>query len=160
MSEPPQIAPGAKSLDAPNDPDIAFLFALWQKKCGKRTMPSRADFDPAEFRRLLPYIFLIDVEADDGAFRTRLVGDEIVRFLGHTPPKGKSPMASFTPEGWGGFRIILEHVVKSRTPIFRAGRAYWSIERSYKKFEACVLPLSTDDTAVNMIIGAVKFANK
>ena len=152
----PHAGLGAKFLDAPADPELVALVALWRNKCGERTMPSRADFDPAEFARLLPNIFLIDVEAG-GAFRTRLTGEEVVQFLGRNP-KGKPPMESFAGEGSAAFEQILELVVKSRAPIFRAGRAYWSPTRSYKNFEACILPLSADGATVNMILGAVKLA--
>lgn len=151
-----QAAVGARFLDAPADPELAAFLALWEKRRGARAMPARADFDPGDFGRLLPNIALFDVEAGSGAFRTRLVGQEIVEFLGRNP-KGEPPSASFTPEGGAMFERILGRVAQDKKPVFRTGDAYWSARRSYRKFEACFLPLSADGETVNMILGCIKF---
>jgi hypothetical protein len=47
---------------------------------GGRVMPARADIDPGEIPRLLPYIIMHTVAAD---YTIHLVGEEIVRFTGH-----------------------------------------------------------------------------
>lgn len=152
---PARAAVGATFLDAPVDPDLVSFLALWHRKRGARAMPARADFDPSDFTRLLPTIALFDVEPG-GGFRTRLVGQEIVDFLGRNP-RGEPPSASFTPEGGAMFEHILARVVATKGPVFRAGSAYWSTRRSYRTFEACFMPLSADGETVIMILGCVKF---
>jgi hypothetical protein len=85
-----------------------------------------------------------------------VVGGNIVDFFGRTT-KGLPAGSLMQPEGYRGFMQLLDGVVQRRAPIFRAGRAYWSRDRAHRRFEACFLPLSSDDRTVDMILGAVKF---
>ena len=47
-------------------------------------MPRRADIDPTEMPRLLPYVRLVDV-LGPGRYRYRLVGTEVHQFHGSNP---------------------------------------------------------------------------
>lgn len=154
MVLPRDIAPRAEFLDAPSDPDLAQLYHLWRNKRGLRLMPSRVDFDPAEFHALLPNVFIVDVR---DAFKVRVAGEAIVEFFGRST-QGHPAGTFMRPEGSDALVRLLNLVVESRAPIFRAGQAYWSENNPHMRFEACFLPLSSDDKAVNMILAAVKFA--
>ncbi len=69
-------------------PDLAFrtqlvvpeqrqLYDYWRDCCAHRTMPSRHDISPMDFPKLLPYISLVDVDAEAGRFRVRLAGTRL-----------------------------------------------------------------------------------
>jgi hypothetical protein len=77
-------------LDRPRDPDLAELYELWLTKRRTRLMPSRSEFDPAEFRKLLPTIQLYDVGRVEGTYKVRLVGSALVELAGRNNT-GKPP---------------------------------------------------------------------
>jgi hypothetical protein len=154
VNEPP-----AKSLDLPRDPDLQALYRLWIAKRGLRLMPSKSDFDPAEFKRLLAGVVLMEAGPPGGPYIVRLVGENIVDFFGRTT-KGQPAGLMMRPEGYRVFMQLLDGVVESRAPVFRAGTTYWSREKTDKQFEACFLPLSSDDKVVDIILGAIKFGRR
>src|ERR1700733_6159734 len=53
------------------------LEEYWRSVLQNRAMPARRDIDPADLRRLLPNIFLLDVVERGTRFRWRLVGTRI-----------------------------------------------------------------------------------
>jgi hypothetical protein len=158
MTQPADFAPGAAFIDAPRDADLRALHDLWLSKRGTRQLPSRADFDPSEFKPLLPDFFVYDVEPTDGSFTVRLIGERLRDFIGRNI-RGKRAGSAFQPEGTAALLRILDLTVKQRTPIFRTGRAYFLRDKNYKQFEACLLPVSADGVTVNMILGAVRVSN-
>jgi hypothetical protein len=150
---PKGLAPPARFLDAPENPELVRFYHLWRNKRGLRLMPSKSDFDPAEFTALLPDVFIMQV---DGPYTVRLVGERVVEFFGRTT-KGH-PAGTFTSaEGRDAMEQLMDFVVECRTPIFRAGATYWSESKPHKRFEACFLPLSSNDRSVDAILAAAKF---
>lgn len=55
--------------------------AYWNSRRGDRAMPTRADLDPADIRRLLPNVVLIDVLHEPLDFCFRLLGTEVDRIV-------------------------------------------------------------------------------
>ena len=68
-----QASFGDRVIEPRND-QLKALLAYWRQKKGDRRAPTRADIDPAEIKRLLPYVGLVDVERSPLRFRYRLVG--------------------------------------------------------------------------------------
>ncbi len=68
-----------------SDDILSLLEAYWQSKCRAGRLPTRQDIDPAEIRRLLAHISLIDVAMDGAGFRFRLVGTKVVQQLSYDP---------------------------------------------------------------------------
>ena len=153
---PNAIAPDARFLHEPEDSELAALYHLWRSKRGLRLMPSKSDFDPAEFSSSLPDIFMMQM---DGPYTVRLVGERIVEFVGRST-KGHPAGAFMSPKGREAMKRLMDLVVERRTPIFRSGPVYWLEAKSHKRFEACFLPLSGDDKAVDTILAAVKFSSQ
>ncbi|MGF1594831.1 MAG: PAS domain-containing protein [Kiloniellaceae bacterium] len=60
---------------------IRTLLRWWRAKCAG-DIPDRADFDPADLKRLLPNIFMADVEQDPFRIRYRLVGTRATEATG------------------------------------------------------------------------------
>lgn len=52
------------------------------RKRGDRPLSSRDDIDPAEMREYLPYVVLVDIQADPLRVYYRLVGTRIAEFYG------------------------------------------------------------------------------
>jgi hypothetical protein len=151
-------APGAEAHDipAPQDPVLMRILEYWNSKRGGRSMPSRADMDPPlELRGLASNIILYDV-LGPAQYRVRLVGQAIVEFSGYDAT-GRPAAASMSPRAAEITIEILDSVASRRAPRFRAGLVHWHRNKSYRKFEACFLPLSRDDNTVDIILGGVTF---
>ncbi|HYM03351.1 MAG TPA: PAS domain-containing protein [Stellaceae bacterium] len=155
MSQLSDAAPEADFLDAPRDRHLSALYAWWQTKRGARPMPCRADFDPSEFKKLLPNIFMYDVGPTPGAFSVRLIGERLREFIGQNV-RGKPAGSTFDRDAASALIRILQLTVERRAPVFRTGSAYFSRDKRYKKFESCLLPLSADGETVSVILGAVQ----
>jgi hypothetical protein len=143
-------------IDAPRHPNLQLLFEYWNAKRGSRAAPSRADIRPAEIKPLLADVMIWNVGEGAGSYTIRLVGENIVRFVGRNNT-GESATRGMPDEAAAMMNNVLSLVVETRSPRFRAGKAYWLQEKSYRDFEVCYLPLSTDGEAVDMILGGVKF---
>jgi hypothetical protein len=145
---------GAHDLAAPLDPLIVRIHRYWNEKRGARRMPHRADIDPAELKRLVLHVMIYDVEEPGKLYRIRLVGGAIVDFYGFNTT-GQAAGACMPPASAAQMVEILTSVVVARLPRFRAGFAHWN--KSYRRFEACFLPLSPDDDHVNKILAGIVF---
>lgn len=62
---------------------FSTVFRYWCDRRDGRAMPVRADIDPAELKRVLPYLMLI--QAEGLHFRYRLVGTQAVADMGRDP---------------------------------------------------------------------------
>lgn len=60
---------------------IRTLHRWWLAKCAG-DIPDRADFDPVDLKRLLPNLFIADVEREPFRIRYRLVGTRAVEATG------------------------------------------------------------------------------
>lgn len=116
-------------------------------------MPSRRDFDPADVPALLPHLQLVDIV--DGRFRFRLVGTALVDAFGRDYT-GCFPDEMF--EGPRGEMIcdVYRTVCAARRPMFLRSR-YITTKNVDLVANRLYLPLSSDDKAVDMILGALDF---
>lgn len=146
----------ARDIDAPEDPVLVRILEYWNAKRAGRSMPSRAELDPpVELRGLVSNIILYDV-LGPGQYRVRLVGQSIVEFSGYDST-GKAAAASMPAKAAEITIGILDSVVSRRAPRFRSGFAHWHRDKSYRKFEACFMPLSRDGKTVDIILAGVTF---
>jgi len=150
MSEARQVF-----IDQPRDSDLRAIWEYWNSLRGDRPMPTRADIDPGKIPKLLPYIALYTVLPDRGGFTIRLVGEEIVRYVGRNAT-GEPAGAPLPPRAAEVLKNVLDAVATERVPKFRGGPAHWQGDESYRKFEACFLPLSANGEAVDIILCGLK----
>jgi hypothetical protein len=141
-------------IDAPRDARLKALYDYWNHLRGERKMPARADFDPTAIPALLPYVIMYGVV--DGAYTVRLVGEEIVQFAGQNATGGVAGQ-TMPPRSAQALTAVLDAVTRERAPKFRAGTAHWNLQKTYRAFEACYLPLSPDGENVNFLLGGVCF---
>jgi hypothetical protein len=145
----------AAFIDGPRNPDLRALYEYWDKARNGRAMPQRSDIDPTQIPKLLPHLFMYDV-VSGGGYKIRLIGEELRHFMG-SKAVGQPAGSTMTPRGAEMIVKILDAVVAERVPKFRAGKAYWQADRTYRDFEGCFLPLSADGDTVNIVLGGVKF---
>jgi len=74
-------------LPADCDPTVRAVTAYWAGlPTASPGVPLRSDFDPVALPpRVLPHIWMVDLERDPDRFRFRLCGSHLVRVLGFDP---------------------------------------------------------------------------
>src|SRR5687767_12801845 len=89
---------------------VRAVAAYWRSKCVDRTMPRRADIDPAELKAYLPSITLVDVVPDERRFVYRLVGTQEVAARG-MDPTGQSVRDAYYAESLEAALACYDYVV-------------------------------------------------
>jgi hypothetical protein len=144
-------------IEAPRDPTLRALCEYWDSLRAGRPMPGRTDIDPAKIPRLLPHIMMYTV-VPGGGYAIRLVGESIVSFVG-VNATGQAAGSTMPPRAAEILHNILDMVVAERKPTYRLGKAHWRPDKSYREFEACLLPLSSDGETVDIILCGVIFSD-
>ncbi len=135
------------------DPRITALWHYWEGLRGRRAMPSRADLDPADVRRLLPNLFLVDVGATAEDLRWRLMGTEVVRLFGRELT-GQAVGAGMGPTAGRLMRARFAFVARTARPAHATGTMQ-AERNAHAPFERLLLPLSADGVRVDMLVGAL-----
>lgn len=130
----------------------------WIRIRGERTMPSRADLDPIDIRRILPNVVLIDVANDPLDFRYRLIGTKIASQLNndHTG-KWMSEIPHQKPPSkiWSSCETVVNERIPMTTEVPYEGR-----NKDFAVSEDIVMPLSGDGVTVNMLFVVVDFFSR
>jgi hypothetical protein len=69
-------------LDDLHDPRLKRLFDYWRGRCGEAAMPLRTAVDPLDFRYILGYVTLVEVELQPRRYRFRLDGSILAMLSG------------------------------------------------------------------------------
>ena len=134
-------------------PDLLDMYAYWQRKRGERPMPARADIEPAEIKRLLPGMLLVDVRpAPDGTqdFIYRLVGTREVDMRGNDPT-GKRVIDAYYGKSADDVTGCYRRVTESRQP-FLDDDCYHLPGQEWSPSASIYLPLSSDGSQVDMVL--------
>lgn len=130
--------------------DILVFHRYWDGKRRGRSMPSRADIDPAEMVPFLPGITLIDVVPDARRFVYRLVGTREVAM------RGRDPTGRAVSEGFYGASadasIASYQDVVTRRALRLERREFTTPDGRYGREQVILLPLSGDGEHVNIIM--------
>ena len=134
------------------DAHLRKALAYWQRKCGERHMPRRADIDPVEMPELLPYVRLVDVAAP-GQYRYRLVGTELEQMHGGLKFTGRFVHEALPPPLADQVIPVYDECVRARQPVFLENTFLApDSERVARHSRVLFLPLSEDDQAVSMVL--------
>jgi hypothetical protein len=144
-------------ISEPRDLNLRALYAYWNTLRGDRSMPQRADIDPTEIPKLLPYIVMYTVAPGGGGHTIRLVGGAVVDFVGRNAT-GQPAGSVMPPRAAEILNKILDEVAAERVPKFRTGKAHWQPDKSHRDFEACFLPLSANGETVDIILCGIAFS--
>jgi len=157
MSMPPNFQAGDyEYCDGAESPEIRQLVAYWNERRGERFAPSRADIDPTAIRWILPCLSMIDVIDGGQDFRFRLLGTRIVDGLGRdSTGRYFGEVYAGQPNVMERMRERMHRVMRLKQPQYTRGTCYWQPDRAYKHFEDVNLPLSSDGTHVDIILGAL-----
>lgn len=133
--------------------DLRVLFEYWRSKRAGRKMPSRADLDPAELKKLLPSMILVDVVYDDTGkadFIYRLLGTREVEIRGDNPTGKRVAEAYFGPSPENVLGCYNTVVDRCRPYL---DDEYYLRDGDYYADEANIfLPLSNDGERVTMVL--------
>ena len=130
-------------------PEVEALYRYWDDKRGHRSMPRRADLDPADLTAYLPSILLVDVVPDERLYVYRLVGTREVTMRGNDPT-GKPVMDNTFLDRAQALRNY-DQVVLSKAPHIDVTPTT-SADREWLDMETVFLPLSEDDIEVDKIL--------
>ena len=124
------------------EPTVLEVLNYWYDKRGTRRMPTPDDVDPAEFRRALPYMMMLQVDHDPFDISYRLIGEHIVASHGHNLRGSSVLEMNKTKPKLGNLLFELFKAVSDlRRPIGAGGEMEFS-GGGYMKFESAYMPLS------------------
>jgi hypothetical protein len=131
-------------------PLTAEIYRYWEAKRGSRPMPARADIDPADLRKHLPGMMIVQVVADKRAYVYRLVGTREVTARGNDPT-GKTVAEEFCGSSRERALGNYDYVVSNRSYIFD-NEDFVTFDGKAGHEEVLFLPLSSNGTNVDQIL--------
>jgi hypothetical protein len=143
------VEPGDRLLTLMGSERVRALLRYWRGKIGERTMPSRADIDPAEIRGLLPFVALADLSAGPLDVRFRLGGEAICDSY-RCNVAGRSLAELNPPGGVAMWLAAFDRVFSSAMPVAGLLRASFSGGDRY--VEWAMMPLSNDGVTVHQVL--------
>ena len=136
------------SVSQVTSPLVQTAHSYWQGKQRNGRLPARADIDPLEIPRLLPYVLLSEISYDPFQVRYRLMGTEAVA-MNNLDLTGKTLNFDIECPDWQRYWAEAYFVAATQArPIFGID-SYEYRNRAYLRFEWCLLPLSTDGKQVD-----------
>lgn len=144
------LADWSPSLLADCHASVRGLYEYWDAKRGGRAMPARADLEPADLKKLLPHLILIDVVSDERRYVYRLVGTREVEMRG-SDPTGKPVRDAYYAESAEETFLYLDRCVHTAEPVLYRGIYRPSSTRTQQE-DTIFLPLSKDGAHVDMIL--------
>jgi len=116
-------------------------------------LPSRADFDPADFPNVLSHLVLVDVEEAPRRYRVRVVGTAVVDATGRDGTGDYYDQNDGTADATERAAALVE----SRKPSFETGLPMLWSPKDYKIYSVLSLPMSSDGRNVDMIMYCLDF---
>jgi hypothetical protein len=135
-----------------HDQRLRRLLDYWNALRGDAAMPPKSAIDPVDFRYILGYVTLVDVEADPRRYRFRLDGSILVRLSGmdytgrYLDDLGMPDYIDFIAAGY-------DLVVDSRTPY--AYRKEGDFDAKSFDEETLILPLGAGDHVGHLMVAVI-----
>ncbi|MGD0190021.1 MAG: PAS domain-containing protein [Rhizomicrobium sp.] len=139
-------------------PTLAFLRDWWDEKRGMRSMPARAELNPAEFRQHLSSLMTLEVLDCGRDFRHRIVGDDIADYFTWNPA-GTTVREAFATQPKPLRDVVLaiyRAVVDRQQPVYAFGNPGWAAAGA-ERCDVLHVPLSGDGEDVGTILSAFVF---
>lgn len=129
---------------------VRELYFYWLERCQDGRPPRRADIDPIEIPKHLPYLTIVEVVPDARRYVYRLVGTREVEVRGNDPT-GKSVTEGFYGPSVADGHKFYDRVVATMKPVYDDS-PYISQNGRYNDEEMLFLPLSEDGVSVSRIL--------
>lgn len=130
----------------------------WLALCRDGRLPSRADVEPANFKSLLPYVILVDIEPSPFRVRYRLCGSRVIEVCGNLSGKYLDELGAGSAWDPGPYIDAYRSAVKQRRPVFIRDSMTGEFGVRYG-FQAGRWPLASDGETVDMCIGIEDYQN-
>lgn len=134
-------------------PKLAAMYAYWNRKRGQRRLPGRPDIDPIEMREFLSNLLLAENPPGSNDWRFRVYGTALAEKQGFDLT-GKLMSQHPDPDHAARVNRVLCHIRREGKPWMT--RDTRIVNNKPWRYAALFLPLSTDGTHVNMILGGVE----
>ncbi|MDE2229686.1 MAG: PAS domain-containing protein [Alphaproteobacteria bacterium] len=144
-----------------NNELIGEGYAYWLRKRGARAMPSRADLDPSELKRVLPHVMLVDV-LGPRQYRYRLIGTECVVAHGINAT-GQTLDVALKDDQYRAHVIgLYDQCVSECRPLYSESLFFQKGADIDRHVKVLFLPLSNDGATANMIfvIQVIQFVDE
>lgn len=139
------------------DPKLLAFYDYWRAAAKGRSMPTRADIDPAEMPRdLLPYLFLVDVVDGGQRFKFRLVGTESAIAAGQKLTGRHIDEVNLSHSYAHYVSNLYRRVLERRRPVLSISNI-GTPNTEYHMTQRLMCPLSTDGETVTMVISCQVF---
>jgi hypothetical protein len=131
-------------------PRLRQLYDYWDAKRGARSMPSRADLDPVEFRFVVGDVVMADViEGDPPRFRISLHGTNLSERT-NFDLTGKMLDEMPAPEFRELSNRTFRRVAESKKPLHAVAER--QLDGRMQRYEVVLLPLSSDGETVDRLM--------
>ena len=132
------------------DEMIQAGYDYWLCKRGVRDMPSRVDLDPAEIKRILPSVMLVDVLGPH-QYRYRLIGTSCVVAHGINAA-GKTLDEALKDYEYRAHVVgLYDQCVAERRPLYSESLFFRSNAAVDRHLKVLFMPLSADAVTVGMV---------
>lgn len=137
-------------------PQISALHAYWSAIAPPGLLPGRQHVDPTAIPRLLPHVWMMDVQSSPLRFRWRLIGTEAQAGKLLLRP-GDRLDDHLEGEELARAEAVLREVVQGRRPSWARGRPVMPHAATVLSLERVILPLARDGETVDMLLGATVY---
>lgn len=131
-------------------PHLRDLYAYWQRKKAGRQMPARADVEPTEIPRLLPWIALVEITENPQRFCFRLAGTQVETFYGGKVSGRWLDELDFSDHNAAIAAQYAEAAQSGEPSVARF--AFTKQDGRHIEYERVLLPLSSDGRNVDMLL--------
>lgn len=130
----------------------------WLLICGHGRLPSRADIEPANFKRILPNVILADIESAPFRVRYRLCGSRVVEFCGNLTGRYLDEVGD--PDLWSAAAYLRQYQIAAEEgrPVFSHDRLAGQFGARHL-FQTGIWPLASDGQDVDMCIAVEDYYN-
>jgi hypothetical protein len=142
----------ADCLDDLHDPRLQRLYEYWRGRCAAAAMPARSTIDPLDFRYILGYVTLVEVELNPRRYRFRLDGS-ILAMLSGMDYTGKYLDELGMPDYIDFVAASYDRVVDGRRPY--AYRKQGAFDTKTFDEETLILPLGHDSTVEHLMVAVI-----
>ncbi|MFZ5914833.1 MAG: PAS domain-containing protein [Pseudomonadota bacterium] len=131
--------------------ELTEFLDYWRSKCRERNFPTRADINPREIERLLPWVNMYDVSPEGEEHRIRLLGSVLSSNFNIGDLRGK-PLSSFPPLLASRARKGIDWVLETRGPIRAVATSSSIPGQEFQGTEICAVPLSDNGQDINIVM--------